>query len=138
MTARCALLALGKFMALEITELNHVNVTVPRSLEAAAKHFYGTVLGLEELEKPGESKKRGGAWYKIGPVQLHLSIEDGAEGHAVSKRHVCYIVRDAEQAESELRSAGVEIIPDDKPIEGWKRFYVRDPGGNRIEMAQKA
>lgn len=125
-------------MALEITGLNHVNVTVPRSLEAEAKHFYGTVLGLEELEKPGESKKRGGAWYVIGPVQLHLSIEDGAEGHALSKRHVCYIVTDAAEAERELRAAGVEIVPDDQPIEGLKRFFVRDPGGNRIEMAQRA
>jgi catechol 2,3-dioxygenase-like lactoylglutathione lyase family enzyme len=125
-------------MSIEITELNHVNVTVPRSLEAAAKHFYGTVLGLEELPKPEENRKRGGAWYKIGPVQLHLSIDDGGTGQAASRRHVCYVVRDAAASESSFRSAGIEIIPDDRPMEGWKRFYVCDPGGNRIEIAQRA
>jgi catechol 2,3-dioxygenase-like lactoylglutathione lyase family enzyme len=124
-------------MTIEITELNHVNVTVQRSLETEAKHFYGTVLGLEEIPKPVENRKRGGAWYRIGPVQLHLSIDDGAANDA-SRRHVCYILTDALQAERELREAGVEIIPDDRPMEGWTRFYVRDPGGNLIEMAQRA
>ncbi len=125
-------------MAIEITEINHVQITVTRELEAASKRFYGEVLGLEEIPKPGESARRGGAWYRCGGVELHLSIEDGATANARSKRHVCYMVRDVSRAESALRGAGVEIIPDDQPIEGWPRFYVRDPGGNRLEIAQKA
>ncbi|PYS72418.1 MAG: hypothetical protein DMF69_07630 [Acidobacteria bacterium] len=72
--------------------IHHVNVTVPRSLEAAAKHFYGTVMGLSEVPKPAESKGRGGAWYQLGPLQLHLSIEDGLGESCISKRHVCYTV----------------------------------------------
>ena len=56
--------------------LQHVNVTVPRSLEAAAKHFYGVVMGLQEVPKPEASRGRGGAWYQLGPMQLHLSVED--------------------------------------------------------------
>jgi catechol 2,3-dioxygenase-like lactoylglutathione lyase family enzyme len=124
-------------MALEIIELNHVNVTVERSLEGAAKHFYGTVLGLEEIPKPEENRKHGGAWYRIGLVQLHLSVDDGAAGEGASRRHVCYVVKDAWEAERELRAAGLEIIPDDRPMAGWKRFYVRDPGGNQLEIAQR-
>jgi catechol 2,3-dioxygenase-like lactoylglutathione lyase family enzyme len=125
-------------MAIEIIELNHVNVTVERSLETEAKHFYGSVLGLEEIPKPEENRKRGGAWYQIGQVQLHLSIDDGAADAPSSRRHVCYVVRDAAHAERELREAGVEIIPDDRPMEGRKRFYVRDPGGNQLEIAQRS
>ncbi len=117
-----------------ITELNHVNVTVPRELEAAARHFYGTVLGLTEVPKPESSRGRGGAWYQLGAVQLHLSLEDSVDNS--SKRHVCYLVRDLTVAENHLRSAGIEIIPDNLPTPGWPRFYVRDPGGNRIEIAQ--
>jgi hypothetical protein len=30
----------------------------------------------------------------------------------------------------------VEIFPDDLPMKDWPRFYVRDPGGNLIEVAQ--
>ena len=123
-------------MTLEIIELNHVNITVPKSAAEAAKHFYGSVLGLLEIPKPEESRGRGGAWYKLGAMQLHLSIEHGADNHA-SKRHVCYLVADLERAEKQLREAGVEILPDDRPVRGWRRFYVRDPGGNRIEIARR-
>ena len=119
--------------------LHHVNVTVPRALESQAKHFYGSVMGLQEVPKPAESRARGGAWYQVGPLQLHLSIENGEDGlgeGCISKRHVCYTVADLAQAEKKFRDAGVEILPDDIPTPGWSRFYVRDPGGNRLEIAQ--
>jgi len=115
--------------------LHHVNVTVPRSLEEAAKHFYGVVMGLQEVPKPEASRGRGGAWYQLGPMQLHLSVED-LEGAVMSKRHVCYTVANLAEAEQRFRDAGVEILPDDIPTPGWSRFYVRDPGGNRLEIAQ--
>jgi len=115
---------------------HHVNVTVPRALEAEAKHFYGIVMGLQEVPKPETSRGRGGAWYQLDRVQLHLSIEDGLGENCISKRHVCYTVRDLAEAEKRFRQAGVEIIPDDQPTPGWSRFYVRDPGGNRLEIAQ--
>ena len=116
--------------------IHHVNVTVPNSLEDAAKHFYGVVMGLEEVPKPEDSRGRGGAWYQLGPMQLHLSIEAPFGENCISKRHVCYTVSDLAQAEERFRNAGVEIIPDDLPTPGWSRFYVRDPGGNRLEIAQ--
>ena len=116
--------------------IHHVNVTVPRSLEGAAKHFYGVVMGLKEVPKPEASRVRGGAWYQLGPMQLHLSIEDGLGENCLSKRHVCYTVSDLAEAEERFRNAGVEIFPDDIPTPGWSRFYVRDPGGNRLEIAQ--
>lgn len=122
-------------MAIDIIELNHVNVVVPRSLEGATKHFYGSVLGLKEVPKPIESQGRGGAWYQLGRVQLHLSVKSDAG--QVGKGHVCYTVADAQSAEQGLRAVGVEIIPDDQPISGRPRFYVRDPGGNLIEIAQR-
>ena len=115
---------------------HHVNVTVPRALEAEAKHFYGVVMGLKELPKPETSRGRGGAWYQLGEMQLHLSIEEALGENCVSKRHVCYTVSDLADAEERFRRAGVQISPDDLPTPGWSRFYVRDPGGNRLEIAQ--
>jgi len=117
-------------------QIHHVNVTVPKSLEDAAKHFYGVVMGLAEVAKPADSRRRGGAWYQLGPLQLHLSIEKPFDQNCVSKRHVCYTVSNLAAAEERFRSAGVEILPDDMPTPGWSRFYVRDPGGNRLEIAQ--
>ena len=123
-------------MSFETARIHHVNVTVPKSVEEAAKTFYGTVLGLAELEKPEESRGRGGAWYQVGALQLHLSIEDPGGELCLSKRHICIVVDDLDRVEQRLRGAGVEIIPDDMPVRGWGRFYARDPGGNRLEIAQ--
>lgn len=122
-------------MALDVLDINHVQITVPKAAEEAAKHFYGHILGLNEIPKPVNLQKRGGAWYRFGRSELHVSVEDVTDNH-VSKRHVCYVVPDLAQAEQELQAHGVEIIPDDQPIEDWIRFYVRDPGGNRVEIAQ--
>ena len=121
-------------MPLAGVALHHVNITVPGEAEASAKHFYRHVLGLEEIARPDPSRSRG-AWYQLGGVQLHLSIEDA---QPLSRRHVCYQVRDLAGAERTFRDAGVEILDDERPIEGVRRFFLRDPGGNRIEITEAA
>lgn len=118
-----------------VTGLHHVNVTVPAELESAAKYFYGSVLGLPQVPKPASSRQSG-AWYQIGEAQLHLSIEE--ENHApLSSRHICFTVSDLAEAQNRFRAAGVEIIPDPRPAPESRRFYVRDPGGNQLEIAQQ-
>jgi predicted enzyme related to lactoylglutathione lyase len=109
-------------------------VTVPADLEAAAKEFYGSVLGLKQVPKPAAARQNG-AWYQIGDNQLHLSVEDEGQG-PLSSRHVCYAVTDLAEAEKQFRDAGVEIIADPSPVPGSSRFYVRDPGGNQLEIVQ--
>src|SRR4051812_16706885 len=121
-------------MALGGVTLHHVNVTVPPEREAEAKHFYARVLGLEEIFKPNASLSRG-AWYQLGAAQLHLSIE---EAQPPSRRHVCYQVDDVAAAERHFHDAGIEILDDERPIASVKRFFLRDPGGNRIEITERA
>ena len=118
-----------------VVALTHVNVTVPANAEAAAKKFYGTVLGLRELPKPAGTRQNQGAWYELGGAQLHLSVEENS-ANAASDRHVCYVVANVATAERHLRDSGVEIISDPRPIPGVNRFYVRDPGGNLIEITE--
>ena len=79
-----------------VTQLHHVNVTVPPAAEAATKEFYGTVLGLKQLPKPAASRQSG-AWYQIGAVQLHLSVEEDPQG-PLSSRHICLAVSDLDAA----------------------------------------
>jgi catechol 2,3-dioxygenase-like lactoylglutathione lyase family enzyme len=117
-----------------VTQLHHVNVTVPAELEAATKEFYARVLGLEQVPKPAASRQRG-AWYQIGTTQLHLSVEDEAAA-PLSSRHICFAVSDLNAAEKSFRDAAVEIIPDPRPAPETPRFYVRDPGGNQLEIVQ--
>lgn len=121
-------------MTISVASLQHVNVRVGPAVEAAAKEFYGRLLGLQEMPKPEDARARGGAWYQIGNVQLHLSRDRDADNEG-SKRHFCLQVDELEAARQHLASGGVEILPDEQPIEGQPRFYVRDPGGNLIEIA---
>jgi catechol 2,3-dioxygenase-like lactoylglutathione lyase family enzyme len=118
-----------------VTQLHHVNVTVPPELEAVTKKFYGAVLGLRQVPKPAASRQSG-AWYQIGATQLHLSVED-EELAPLSSRHICFVVSDLGTAEKQFRDAGVEIIPDARPVPRTQRFYVRDPGGNQLEIVQQ-
>ncbi|MDX6501696.1 MAG: hypothetical protein QOG23_4956 [Blastocatellia bacterium] len=116
-------------------ELHHVNVTVPSQLEPETKDFYGAVLGLEQVPKPAAARQSG-AWYQIGANQLHLSVEDEEIG-PLSSRHICFAVPNLDAAEQRFRDAGVEIIQDPRPMPGTQRFYVRDPGGNQLEIVQQ-
>ena len=116
-----------------VIALHHVNLTVPPERETAAKEFYDTVLGLKQVPKPATSRQSG-AWYQIGNAQLHLSVED--EERLPSSRHVCFTVSNLAEAEQRFREAGVEIIDDPRPNPSSPRFYVRDPGGNQLEIAK--
>jgi len=122
-------------MDARIIGLHHVNLTVTPAVELATKKFYGEILGFQEIPKPGESRGRGGAWYEMGGVQLHLSLEKGVNNEN-AKRHICLLVADLTECRQHLEQAGIEIHPDEQPMKGWPRFYICDPGGNRIEIAQ--
>jgi catechol 2,3-dioxygenase-like lactoylglutathione lyase family enzyme len=122
-------------MSIGIIGVNHVNVTVPSALEQTAKDFYETVLGLPQIPKPEGTRQNVGAWFELGRIQLHLSVEDNVQNEA-SDRHVCYQVADAASAELHFRNAGIEIIPDTRPVKGVSRFFLRDPGGNMIEITE--
>ena len=124
-------------MAIGIIKVNHLNVTVPAAQETAAKYFYNVVLGLEQIPKPEGTRQNIGAWYQLGAMQLHLSIEEDVHNES-RDAHVCYQVADIAAANLEFRSAGVEIIPDPRPVVGESRFFVRDPGGNLLEITQAA
>lgn len=117
-----------------IASIDHVQVTVPRAMEATCLAFYRDVMLLPEIEKPAELKARGGAWFQIGGVQLHVSIEDVTSPQ--SKRHVCFLVPDLSTAETWMRARGLEIEPGGT-AEGLTRFFIRDPAGNKIEIGQR-
>ncbi len=113
--------------------IDHVQITVAPEHVDATLAFYEHVIGLERIPK---SNSRTGGWFQLGENQLHVGAEPSAtrELALASKRHVCFRVEDLAAAERALRDAGVEIIPDADPAPGWARFYVRDPGGNRVEI----
>jgi catechol 2,3-dioxygenase-like lactoylglutathione lyase family enzyme len=125
-------------MTLAGAVIDHVQITAPRALEGETLRFYRDQLGFREIAKPPELAANGGAWFQLGAVQLHVSLEAiEREANLASRRHLCYRVADLAAAEAQCRAAGLAIIADQQPSEGWRRFYLRDPAGNRVEIAQQ-
>lgn len=133
-----ALAAFRPFLRpLGAARLDHVQVTVPADRIGAAAAFYGGLLALPEIRQPDAQAAAGGAWYDLGGAQLHLKPDATSEDeHRRSKRHAALAVEDLDAAEALLRAAGAEFLPDTRPIPGVRRIFVRDPGGNRLELVQ--
>ena len=121
-------------MSLGISTIDHVQMTVPKALESECLAFYRDVLGLKEIPKPEELRARGGAWFEVGPLQFHIGIDQ--EPFPKSKRHVCFLVADLGRAKDHAVQRGVHI-EEEGSAEGLRRFFVRDPAGNRIEIGQR-
>lgn len=119
---------------LDITAIGHVQIAVPRAQEAEALHFYRAVLGLREIPKPPELRGRGGAWFQVGALQMHVGVDEHESPK--SKRHVCFLVPDVKRAHDALVNSGV-AIEEESIAEGRSRFFIRDPAGNRIEIGQR-
>ena len=119
-----------------LNAIDHIQVTSSPEAEDAMLFFYSKVLGLTEIPKPETIKANGGAWYVLGNIQIHISREKKPD-NALSRRHICYLVSDLQAFQKHLQAHGVEIIPDQQPIPGHARFFLRDPAGNRIEIAEK-
>ncbi|HEV2764471.1 MAG TPA: VOC family protein [Pyrinomonadaceae bacterium] len=119
-------------MKIRFKRLNHVQLTIPAGAEGEAREFYGRVLGLEEIAKPAALRERGGLWFQIADVQLHLGVE---EKQSRSKRHPAFEVEDLGGAREHLRASGVEL-KDEATVPGYTRLSFFDPFGNRVELMQ--
>lgn len=117
---------------MRITGLHHVQVAITPGSEAAAREFYGDLLGLAELEKPNSLAGRGGLWFACGEQQLHCGVESEV---TPSRRHPALLIDDLEAMRARLVSAGI-ATEDDRQIPGYRRFYAQDPFGNRLEFIQ--
>ncbi|ESU32325.1 hypothetical protein G3A_11975 [Bacillus sp. 17376] len=88
-------------------------------------------MGFEEIEKPAELKKRGGAWFQYGNCQI--GIEDSFV--PARKAHPAFEIESIEGLKQHLSTLAIDFIVDDK-LPGANRIYVHDPFGNRIELLE--
>ena len=116
-----------------ITRIDHIQLAAPKGSEPAAREFYGTILGLAEIEKPVSLRARGGCWFQCGDQQLHIGVE--ADFHPAKKAHPAFAVADLARLREALESRAVKIT-DDNALPGTRRFYTEDPWGNRLEFLE--
>lgn len=121
-------------MTFTLMHIDHVQLAAPPNSESEARHFFGTVLGLTEVEKPESLKKRGGVWFEFGSYQLHIGVEPAFS--PAKKAHPGFHVKNLPAFKDHLASFGISFI-EDKNITGVERIYVDDPFGNRMEFLEK-
>ncbi len=114
--------------------LHHVQVGIPPGSEAAARSFYVGLLGLQEVAKPSTLVGRGGLWLALDGGELHLGVE--APHQPPVKAHPAFELADWQALKDRLKAANVPVQDDDL-LPGRRRFYVRDPFGNRLEFVER-
>lgn len=114
---------------------DHVQLAMPPGEEARARAFYSDILGMTELEKPTELKKRGGAWFASGVLQLHLGVE--ADFRPAQKAHPALRCADFDALVARLHASGIDVRVEAFE-DGLRHGYIADPFGNRIELIAAA
>jgi catechol 2,3-dioxygenase-like lactoylglutathione lyase family enzyme len=117
-----------------VTRIDHIQIAAPEGCEPAARDFYGSLLGMIEIEKPPLLRARGGCWFQCGDRQLHIGVERNFA--PAKKAHPAFAVADLDELRKALAARGFAVIDDDT-ILGTRRFYVEDPWGNRLEFVER-
>jgi catechol 2,3-dioxygenase-like lactoylglutathione lyase family enzyme len=111
-------------------------VAAPPGCEAAARAFYGGLLGLAELDKPQALRGRGGAWFALSDGHaLHVGVVvDGFVPATKAHPALRAVDERALQDLAQRLAAAGSPVRWDKELPGVLRFYTADPWGNRIEL----
>jgi catechol 2,3-dioxygenase-like lactoylglutathione lyase family enzyme len=121
-------------MEARVTQLDHLQIAAPHGCEAAARDFYGALLGLPEIEKPETLRARGGCWFQCGAQRLHIGVE--ADFRPAKKAHPAFVVANLDKRRQALLARGVKVT-DDNSLRGVRRFHAEDPWGNRLEFLER-
>lgn len=120
---------------MQILSLDHVQIAIPVGGEDRAREFYSGILGFSEVEKPAPMAGRNSIWFAAGPVNLHLGIEP--EFHPTKRAHPALVVEGLDEILGSCDQAGLPVIPD-TAFNGFRRYHVLDPFGNRLELMERA
>ncbi|MEX2246143.1 MAG: VOC family protein [Dehalococcoidia bacterium] len=115
-----------------VLRLQHAAITVPVEGIDEARRFYSGVLGLREVPRPPELHDRAGIWYSFGATELHIQTRRDLPPET-GDRHPAFIVDDLDAWRARFEDAGVAVV-DQPTIYGRRRFNVRDPFGNLLEL----
>ena len=118
---------------MRIKSIEHVQLAMPPGREADARAFYSGLLGIPEKPKPPRLAKRGGCWFESGTLKVHLGVE--ADFRPARKAHPAFTVEDLPAFEAAFRAAGV-AVKGDEPLDGYRRIFIDDPFGNRLELIE--
>jgi len=124
---------------IKLENFHHVSLSVT-DIEKS-KHFYGTVLGFPEIERPDFDFP--GAWYQVGTAQLHLIQNSEAETLRTSDKldsrdgHFAIRVKSYDETLKYLQENGLEVKAKPESKSGFKQIFCMDPDRNLIEFNEE-
>ena len=124
-------------LMIEIARLDHVSFAV-QDVDAS-RRFFGTVLGLPEIERPAFDFR--GAWFGIGDRALHLSEQEGATRGGAARLtradHMALEVKDMDAVKEALESAESPSQLGTNDRLGFRQIFCADPDGHTIEFISR-
>ena len=118
---------------IKVYAIEHVQLAMPPNGEDSARSFYVGALGLTEKPKPPHLAERGGVWFEQGELKIHLGVE--SDFRPARKAHPALLVAGLDELVGLCEQAGAPVVWDE-PLDGFRRAYVNDPFGNRIELME--
>jgi catechol 2,3-dioxygenase-like lactoylglutathione lyase family enzyme len=111
--------------------VHHIALTIPPGAQAQVRAFYGELLGMTEVDGPDSSADS--CHFRTGDLEFDFDVDAGLR--APRRAHPGALVPDIDALASRLTQAGISVEWDHK-FPGYRRFYVHDPLGNRLEFLQ--
>ncbi|MHB1577344.1 MAG: VOC family protein, partial [Candidatus Dormibacteria bacterium] len=121
------------FLRGEEVKVHHVQLAIPSGGEARCRAFWRDLLGMGELEKLPALAPRGGCWFRVGSLEIHLGVEDPFV--PARKAHPGLLVEGLHGLAERPVTAGYPVTWD-SGFPGHGRFYTEDRFGNRLEFLQ--
>lgn len=115
-------------------QLDHVAVVVEDL--SVAMDFYDQVFALPKIDRLTKKVSHNrGAWYQLGPVELHLLEKPGSGDK--TQQHFALNTTAFNEIVKKVPLHGGKV-EEAKLIEGVsQRCFVYDPDGNRIELLER-
>ena len=114
--------------------LDHIQIAIPKGGEAQCRAYWGDLIDLREIPKPDALQARGGLWFALAGSELHLGVEQTFA--PALKAHPGFCTADITALATRLETAG-HTLTWDTAIKDRKRFFTKDPFGNRLEFLQQ-
>lgn len=111
--------------------VHHIVLQIPEGAEEKVRAFYRDVLGMSEVEASG------GCAFRFKDLEFDFEVDRSIRVPAPRLAHPGARVADIDALAARLTIQGCAVEWDDK-FPGYRRFYTRDPLGNRLEFLQPA
>lgn len=114
-----------------MTRLDHIQLAMPSGGEDKARAAWQDLLGMKEEVKPEPLASRGGCWFRLGNIIVHIGVENNFAPQ--KKAHPAFCVGDLDGLAERLAAEDYPVTWDEG-LPDRRRFYTADPFGNLIEF----